>query len=580
MSGESANWNSQGKESEQTSTSIQPLQQREQIFAAIALLLGPNTDYQKRQRAAQRLAKAGPEILPLLLHTLHICPEIAPPGWPWWPPQYEQTSRLLVQLSQEMQVPLPELLSHPALTQPPGPVLWTSVVEAAGLLPHVEYEQLLRDALEAPWWTVRYAATMAISRRAMHTELHPETRQQLYLRQDTDPEVPVRLIASCALLRCGDSHGLTALMDLLEPANSTETRRGTLFILATELPVPLKAEQKHALSRLLLQALQDEDQQIAHHAARALRTIATPALLADLSQLLEYSSPQTRIAILVAIEELASQQTMRYAIQQHLLTRHIAALLNIPEPDIRQQSCYTLATLGGEYATAVLGTIILDDLHPAHLEAIEALRLLPDVQYPTVLTRVMRWLLYALAQTSEMVQICALDSLSYVIWQAHLRQRRVILHIITQELLQSGTLFQLLASSSAWVRQRTIELLNMLEGQLYNQRITLLEMLHHDIASSVRSCIASILGQNAALWAIPDLLLALLDSDESVAETVLHTLDILPLLDDGLVIYAVQELASYKIPLWTLQERSHIVHAARIWLKRRQRIRQRGHARE
>jgi HEAT repeat protein len=580
MSGESAHWEQKGKEPGQTSTSIQSQQQREQIFAAIALLLGPDTDYQKRQQAAQRLAKAGPEILPLLLHTLHICSEIVPPSWPLWPPQYEQTSRLLVQLSLSAQLSLVELLDYPSLTQPPGPVLWTSVVEAAGLLPHVEYEQLLRDALEAPWWTVRYAAAMTLSKRATHVALHPETYQKLYLLQNTDPEIPVRLTASCALLRSGDSHGLAALMDLLEPANSTETRRATLFILATELPVPLKAEQKQTLSRLLLRALQDEDQQIAHHAARALHTIATPEILSELNQLLEYSKTQTRIATLVAIEELASRQTIRYAIQQHLLTRQIAALLNTPEPDIRRQACYTLATLGGEYATAVLGTIILDDLHPAHLEAIEALRLLPDVQYPTVITRVARWLLYALAQTPEIVQICALDSLSYLIWQAHLQHRRAILDIITQEILQSGTLFQLLASSSAWVRQRTIELLSILEGQLYNQRITLLEMLHHDIDSSVRACIASTLGQSAALWAIPDLLLALLDSDETVAEAALHTLGILPLLDDGLVIYAVQEIASYKVPICALQERYQIARAARIWLKKRYKVPHKGARRE
>src|SRR5258708_498491 len=101
MSGEYSKW-----ESGNISAAIQPLQQQEQIFAALALLLGPDTDYPKRQRAAQRLAKVGPELLPLLLYTLHICPPITVPGWPWWPPQYEQTSRLLIQLSQNAHLSL------------------------------------------------------------------------------------------------------------------------------------------------------------------------------------------------------------------------------------------------------------------------------------------------------------------------------------------------------------------------------------------------------------------------------------------------------------------------------------------
>ncbi len=566
MSGESVN-----REPGKTPSSLENPQQQKQMLMAIVLLLGTDTDYHRRMRASQQLAKAGPEILPLLLHTLHTYPEIVIPAWPWWPPQYEQIGRLLIQLSQSARVSLAELLCVPYLTQPPGPVLWTSVVEAMGLLPYKEYEPLLREGLEAPWWTVRYAAATAIANRAGHISLCAETRQVLYQHQHSDPEIPVRLVASCALLRCGDSSGLETLTQFLASTTSLAVRKATLFILATELSVPLDPEQKQLLTELLLRALQDTDRQIALHAARALHSVANPSALSELNRLLDNPYPHTRTAALIAIEELASRKTMRYAIQQQLIPKHIASLLRTEEAEIRRQACYTLATLGGEYATAVLGTIILDDLHPANLEAIEALRLLPEVRQPLILGRIMRWLLHSLAQPVEMVQICALNSLSYLIWQARLQQRRAVLRTICEELQQSGNIFQLLDSASAWVRQRTVELLNLLDSQLYDQRITLLEMLHHDIDTGVRACIAYTLGQAAALWAIPDLLKSLLDSDECVAETALNALGAMPLLDDSLIIYAIKELAAYHLPLDALSERQHLTHAARVWLKKRKR---------
>src|SRR5690348_6536601 len=88
-----------------TASSLQKLQQ-EQILAAIILLLGPDTDYAKRLRASQRLARAGTDVLPLLLHALHNHPEIVTPVWPWWPPQYEQLGRLLIHLSQSARLSL------------------------------------------------------------------------------------------------------------------------------------------------------------------------------------------------------------------------------------------------------------------------------------------------------------------------------------------------------------------------------------------------------------------------------------------------------------------------------------------
>lgn len=563
MSGESANWEAGG-----TSSSLQHPQQ-EQILAAIALLLGPDTDYYKRMRASQQLAGAGAAILPLLLRTLHSYPEIVTPAWPWWPPQYEQIGRLLIQLSQSAHLSLDELLRSAHVSQPPGPVLWTSVIEAVGLLPHMEYEPLLRAGLEAPWWTVRYASATAVANRATHISLCPETREVLYQRQHSDPEIPVRLVAACALLRCSDSSGLEALLPLLAPTSEPEVRRAALFILATELPVPLDPPQKQHLAEVLLHALQDEDHQVALHAARALRSVAGASALPELDRLLDHPCPQTRLAALMALEELAGRKAMRYALLQQLIPKHIAALLHTQEPEVRRQACYTLATLGGEYATAVLGTLILDDLHPAHLEAIEALRLLPEIQHPPVLARVLRWLLHAFSQPIEMVQVCALDSLSYVIWQARARRRRALLLTISQELQQSGSIFQLLASASAWVRQRAVELLSLLDTQLYEQRATLLEMLHHDIDSGVRACIAYTLGHAAALWAIPDLLEALLDSDEYVAETALNALGTMPHADDTLILYAVREIAAYHLPLGKLEERRHLAHTARVWLRKR-----------
>jgi HEAT repeat protein len=550
-------------------SSLEQLPQREQVLAAIIVLLGKETDYQKRVRASHQLARVGPEILPLLLRTLHTYPEITSPAWPWWPPQYEQISRLLIQLSQQAHVSLEDLLRVPYLSRPPGPVLWTSVMQAAGLLPHMEYDPLLRAGLHAPWWTARYAAATAVANRAAHISLSPEMRQELYQLQSADPEIPVRLVASCALLRCADSNGLEAPMHFLRAQVAPDVRKAALFILATELPIPLVPEQKQHLAELLLHCLWDEDQQIALHAARALKSVASPTTLPELDRLLDSPCSHTRLAALITFEELAGRKTTRYAIQQQLIPKHIGALLQEQEPEVRRQACYTLAALGGEYATAVLGTVILNDLHPAHLEAIEALRLLPDIQRPPLLARVMRWLLRELAQPVETAQVRALDSLSYLIWQAHAQRRRAVLQTIAQELQESGSIFQLLASASARVRQRTVELLSLLDLQLSAQRATLLEMLHHDIDSGVRACIAHTLGQTSSLWAIPDLLQALTDRDEHVAEAALDALGAMPLLDDAPIVYAVKELAAYTLPIWKLRERHHLAHAARVWLKKR-----------
>src|SRR5712692_5143886 len=120
---------------------------QEGSLVALALLLGPETEYQARVRATQLLTNQGPTVLPLLLTTLSTHPEITTPPWPWWPPQYEHCSRLLLHLADNAQLSLEALLQHPSIQQSPGPVLWASVIEAAGLVSHTHYEPLLCHGL-------------------------------------------------------------------------------------------------------------------------------------------------------------------------------------------------------------------------------------------------------------------------------------------------------------------------------------------------------------------------------------------------------------------------------------------------
>ena len=77
-----------------------------------------------------------------------------------------------------------------------------------------------------------------------------------------------------------------------------------------------------------------------------------------------------------------------------------------------------LAACGGEYVAAVLGTIIQNREHPGHLEAIDSLRLLHGVLRAPVRMNVVRWLLRVLTQPEEEIQVTALDSLAYLLWQA------------------------------------------------------------------------------------------------------------------------------------------------------------------
>jgi len=544
-------------------------QQREQILAAIVLLLGSETGYRKRLQACQFLADSGSTVLPFLLPMLHHHPAITTPAWPWWPPQYEQIGRLLLQLSQAAGISLDDLLQAPYLTRPPGPVLWTGVMEAVRLGPQSAYEPLVLAGLQAPWWMVRYAAATAVANRAGQVSPGLQVRQALCWRQHSDPEPPVRLAASCALLRCADTSGLDTLIQFLEQPEPPDVRKAATFLLATELIAPPGVPLRHRLERPLLQVLQDRDPQITLYAARALGRVADVETLPALEPLLDHPCTHVRLATLSALEELAGRKAMRHAMQHRLLAQRIASFLHTPESEVRRQSCSTLATLGGEYATAVLGTTVQDDLHPAHLEAIEALRLVPEVHCPPVLTQVTRWLLHALGRRDDLARVCALDSLGYIIWQAHVRQRSVVLWTIGSELAHSGCVLHLLTSACARVRQRTVELLTRLDSYEDIPRATLLAMLHSDHDSAVRTSIARMLGQTGALWALPDLLAATQDHDEQVAEAVLSALGGMPLLDDTLLTCAFKELAAYRLPLASLHAGRRQIHMARAWLKKR-----------
>jgi HEAT repeat protein len=542
--------------------------QSEQVLAAIVLLLGAETSYRKRLQASQFLAASGPDILPLLLRMLHHYPEITKPSWPWWPPQYEQVGRLLLQLSQAARIPLADLLHAPYLTRPPGPVLWTGVMEATRLLPRAEDEPLLLAGLDAPWWTVRYGAATAVANRAGQLAPAPQVRQALSHSQHSDPATPVRLAACRALVRCADDRGLEMLIQLLEQTVPPEERKAAAFLLATEQVTP-GAQIRERLLSSLLQALQDSDPQITLYAACALRTVADAHTLPALASLLEHPCPHVRQATLTALEELAGQPTLRRAMQHRLLPQRIASLLHTREPELRHQSCCALAALGGEYATAVLGTTVLDDLHPAHLEAIEALRLLPEIHCPSVTARVTRWLLHALDQPLELARVCALDSLAYIAWQARTHQRGGVARAMGAELSQCGCLQRLLACASARVRLRTLELLLLLDPHLELPRAPLLDLLRHDSDSAVRACSARLLGQVGAPWAIPDLLKATQQSEDHVAEAALDALGAMPLLDDTLLTCAFKELAAYRLPIGSLQEGRRQIRLARTWLKKR-----------
>src|SRR5262249_8844805 len=176
-------------------------------------------------------------------------------------------SYLLSQLSRSAQVPLETLLQYPTMSQPPGPVLWTGVIEAADSHSHAGHELLLREGLRAPWTTVRYAAAMALARLAGTVSLLEQTLEMLHAQLWAEESVSVQLAASYALLLQGDSRSIETLTRLLQCDVSAEARKAATFVLATAFqsqgPHPvLSPGQSERLSRLLIAALQDQNEEL------------------------------------------------------------------------------------------------------------------------------------------------------------------------------------------------------------------------------------------------------------------------------------------------------------------------------
>ncbi len=542
---------------------------QERTLKALTLLLGPETAFDTRLRATRYLARQGSAVLPLLLSTLHHYPELISPPWPGWPLQYEQCSRLLIHLCQDANLSLDALLQHPAISQPAGPVLWTSVIEAVDAQSDSCYEALLCDGLAAPWETTRYAAAMALANLTSNEPLQESTRAALRICQSTQEPISVRLAASYTLLRSGDSSGIEVLMKLLAENTTGEVCKATIFILATEPPTHLNPQQHEQLTRLLLAALTDENTEISQLAARTLGAIVQPSTLLLLLPLLASCIPSVQIAALLALEEMAQHKAIRLILRQHMFSANILPLLQATRSTVRRQAGYTLAAIGGEYVTAVLGIALQNCEHLGQIEAIEALRLLHGVLRLPIREKVVQWLLYVLAQPNEEVQVTALDSLAYLVWQTRTRRKLPANTAICAAINQDGTPLRLLASPHAWVRQRAIELLCMLDNQPPTLHAQLLYLLHHDTDSGVRACIAFILGQVAAHWAIPALLEALLDSDELVAITALNALDALDPLSttaDAIVLYCIQELAAFSSPV--KHNEDELCTSARLLLKK------------
>ncbi|GER86218.1 hypothetical protein KDW_03800 [Dictyobacter vulcani] len=521
--------------------------QQESIQAALALLLGPQTEYRTRLRATRRLVKQGPAILPLVLSTFSNYPEITKPAWPWWPPQYEHTSRLLLHLSQKVQIPLADLLHHPILSDTPGPVLWTNVMEAASQIPEVDNEELLCQGLTTHWTSVRYAAAMALATRARTVKLHPSTRNQLYEHQQEHETFPVRLTASYALLNSGDPAGIEMLAHFLHIETPQEVRKAATFILATELPVELTTEQQEYLNLQLVPLLSDFDTDIAQHAAHALSKIATAHTLTILYPLLEMSNEHVQITILTLLEEIAQQhKVLRHQMRQHTLSRHLLPLLKSVHPTLRRQAFYTLAACGGEYVAAVLGTIVMNKDHPGQMEAVECLRFFHGALRAPLRGHIVRWLLRILTIQNEELQITALDSLAQLLWQAQHNGREQAWQEIRHEVTTDKNMFKLFHASSPVLRQRSLELLAIL-GDFLITTPDLQSYCHNlllsDSDSGVRACVAYVCGRTAARWAMTTLLQALLDPDEHVAYTALHALTEIATVEDSIVVYALAELS-------------------------------------
>src|SRR5262249_37183124 len=144
--------------------------------------------------------------------------------------------QLLRHLCKEAQIEPAELLEHPVVRKPIGPVLWISILGAIEQNTQKNDESLLTQGLTTPWITVRYAAAMALA-QSSHDPLLAETRALLNDHLGDHEAFPVRLAAAYALIRSNDENGHEVLIRLLNESVPLEVHKAALFMLATEPPI-------------------------------------------------------------------------------------------------------------------------------------------------------------------------------------------------------------------------------------------------------------------------------------------------------------------------------------------------------
>ncbi len=384
---------------------------------------------------------------------------------------------------------------------------------------------------------------------------------------------PVRLAVSYALLSCNEHCGLAELLSLTLLHVPCEVRKAAVFILATDLPCQLTLSQREQLAARLLELLLDPDIELAHEAAHAFSKVVEPVFLPALYKLLETSDTQRQFIILTVLEEIAHKRHIRDLMRQHSLPTRLVALMKADDQMLRRQACYTLATCGGEYVAAVFGTIVLNNEHPGHTEAIESLRQLHGVLRAPLRANVVRWLLRALSLANEETCVTAVDTLTHLLWQALTHGYKQAWQEMSNEIIENGIVIALLQQESSRVRQHVIELLVTLDNYLATNiqlRTLLKSFLSTDTDSGVRACIAYVCGQTGAHWAIPDLIHTLLDPDEQVARTALSALTQITSPDDTLTISVISELAH----LYNGKSRSANTLAYEAWIimQKRQKI--------
>ena len=182
--------------------------------------------------------------------------------------------------------------------------------------------------------------------------------------------------------------------------------------------MPLTAAQRAQVTSYLIKLLTDPEPDIAQHAAHALAQLATPAIIPTLYTKLTEAPPTAQVTILTVLEEVAKRKHMRYQMRQDALPTRLLPFLKSSNEQVCRQACYTLAACGGEYTTAVLGTLIMGKGHIGRGEALESLRFLRGALRAPLRNNVIRWLLEALHAQEEVIQVTALDTLAQLLWQA------------------------------------------------------------------------------------------------------------------------------------------------------------------